>query len=52
VQLFGEVNLTDGRFRAFGQDLLIRQGQLLFSGPPDQPLLDFEAIRNPDGHRG
>ncbi|MCE8031711.1 translocation/assembly module TamB [Billgrantia tianxiuensis] len=48
VQLFGEVNLVDGRFRAFGQDLLIRQGQLLFSGPPDQPLLDFEAIRNPD----
>ncbi|MBA2777395.1 translocation/assembly module TamB domain-containing protein [Billgrantia kenyensis] len=48
VQLFGEVNLIDGRFRAFGQDLMIRQGQLLFSGPPDQPLLDFEAIRNPD----
>ncbi len=48
VQLFGEVNLVDGRFRAFGQDLLIRQGQLLFSGPPEQPLLDFEAIRNPD----
>ncbi|WP_228716799.1 autotransporter assembly complex protein TamB [Billgrantia pellis] len=48
VQLFGDVNLTDGRFRAFGQDLLIRQGQLLFSGAPDQPLLDFEAIRNPD----
>ncbi len=48
VQLYGEVILTDGRFRAFGQDLLIRQGQLLFSGPPDQPLLDFEAIRNPD----
>ncbi|MCG6657108.1 translocation/assembly module TamB [Halomonas campisalis] len=48
VQLFGDVNLVDGRFRAFGQDLLIRQGQLFFSGPPDQPLLDFEAIRNPD----
>ena len=48
VQLFGDVNLTNGRFRAFGQDLLIRQGQLLFSGPPTQPLLDFEAIRNPD----
>ncbi|SDJ28762.1 translocation/assembly module TamB domain-containing protein [Billgrantia gudaonensis] len=48
VQLFGDVNLTDGRFRAFGQDLLIRQGALLFSGPPDQPLLDFEAIRNPE----
>lgn len=48
VQLFGDVNLTDGRFQAFGQDLLIRQGQLLFSGPPDQPLLQFEAIRNPN----
>lgn len=48
VQLFGDVNLVDGRFRAFGQDLLIRRGQLLFSGPADQPLLDFEAIRNPN----
>ncbi len=48
VQLFGDVSLVDGRFQAFGQDLLIREGQLLFSGPPDQPLLDFEAIRNPE----
>lgn len=47
VQLFGDVNLVDGRFRAYGQDLLIREGVLLFSGPPDQPLLNFEAIRNP-----
>ncbi|MGJ7461744.1 autotransporter assembly complex protein TamB [Halomonas sp. MA07-2] len=48
VQLFGDVNLVDGRFRAYGQDLLIREGQLLFSGPPDQPLLNFEAVRNPN----
>ncbi|MBE0489038.1 MAG: translocation/assembly module TamB [Halomonas sp.] len=48
VQLFGDVTLVDGRFRAYGQDLLIREGQLLFSGPPDQPLLNFEAIRNPN----
>jgi translocation and assembly module TamB len=48
VQLFGDVSLVDGRFRAYGQDLLIREGQLLFSGPPDQPLLSFEAIRNPN----
>ncbi|MDT0499809.1 MULTISPECIES: translocation/assembly module TamB domain-containing protein [unclassified Halomonas] len=48
VQLFGDVNLVDGRFRAYGQDLLIREGQLLFSGPPGQPLLNFEAVRNPD----
>ncbi|GAA0617114.1 translocation/assembly module TamB domain-containing protein [Halomonas beimenensis] len=48
LQLFGDVNLQDGRFRAFGQDLIIREGILYFSGPPDQPLLDFEAIRNPE----
>ncbi|MBB3189135.1 autotransporter assembly complex protein TamB [Halomonas cerina] len=47
VQLFGDVSLVDGRFRAFGQDLFIREGLILFSGPPGQPLLDFEAIRNP-----
>ncbi|WP_404378007.1 translocation/assembly module TamB domain-containing protein [Vreelandella aquamarina] len=48
LQLFGDVNLVNGRFKAFGQDLLIRRGQLLFSGPPGLPVLDFEAIRNPD----
>ncbi|UYG09521.1 translocation/assembly module TamB domain-containing protein [Halomonas sp. M4R1S46] len=47
LQLFGDVNLEDGRFRAFGQDLIIREGILYFSGPPGEPLLDFEAIRNP-----
>ncbi|WP_447044200.1 autotransporter assembly complex protein TamB [Vreelandella sp. H-I2] len=48
LQLFGDVSLVDGRFQAFGQDLIIRRGELLFSGPPDLPTLDFEAIRNPD----
>lgn len=48
LQLFGDVNLVDGRFQAFGQDLVIRHGELLFSGPPGQPTLDFEAIRNPE----
>lgn len=48
LQLFGDVNLVDGRFQAFGQDLLIRRGQLLFSGPPGLPVLDFEAVRNPE----
>ncbi|MCI0508948.1 autotransporter secretion inner membrane protein TamB [Chromohalobacter marismortui] len=48
VQLFGNVRLIDGSYTAFGQDLLIRQGQILFSGPASQPRLQFEAIRNPD----
>ncbi|WP_235818900.1 translocation/assembly module TamB domain-containing protein [Vreelandella massiliensis] len=48
LQLFGDVSLVDGRFKAFGQDLLVRRGQILFSGPPGLPTLDFEAIRNPE----
>lgn len=48
LQLFGDVNLVNGRFQAFGQDLFIRRGNILFSGPPALPTLDFEAIRNPD----
>nr|WP_251978087.1 MULTISPECIES: translocation/assembly module TamB domain-containing protein [unclassified Salinicola] len=48
VQLFGDVNLVDGTYTSFGQDLIIRQGQVLFSGPASQPSLRFEAIRNPD----
>ncbi|WP_339934457.1 translocation/assembly module TamB domain-containing protein [Vreelandella glaciei] len=48
LQLFGDVNLVNGRFQAFGQDLVIRRGELLFSGPPGLPTLDFEAIRHPD----
>ncbi|MFN3710721.1 MAG: translocation/assembly module TamB domain-containing protein [Alishewanella aestuarii] len=43
----GEVSLVDGTFRAYGQDLLIRQGKLTFNGPADQPFLNVEAIRNP-----
>lgn len=43
----GEVNLIDGTFRSYGQDLLIRQGKMNFNGPADQPFLNVEAIRNP-----
>ncbi|KFK92576.1 MULTISPECIES: translocation/assembly module TamB domain-containing protein [unclassified Serratia (in: enterobacteria)] len=46
--LNGHIDIPSGRFHAYGQDLIVRKGQLLFSGPPDQPLLNIEAIRNPD----
>ncbi|MFC4656628.1 translocation/assembly module TamB domain-containing protein [Rheinheimera marina] len=46
--LKGEVNLLDGTFRSYGQDLQIRKGKLVFNGPVDQPYLNIEAIRNPD----
>lgn len=44
----GDVNLQNGTFRAYGQDLLIRKGKMSFNGPSDQPFLNVEAIRNPD----
>ncbi|WP_127959935.1 autotransporter assembly complex protein TamB [Serratia microhaemolytica] len=50
--LTGQINIPSGRFRAYGQDLLVRQGQLIFSGPADQPLLNIEAIRNPNSIQG
>ncbi len=46
--LNGQITIPEGRFHAYGQDLLVRKGELLFSGPPDQPLLNIEAIRNPE----
>lgn len=46
-RLKGEVNILDGTFRSYGQDLLIRKGKLTFTGPADQPFLNIEAIRNP-----
>jgi len=46
-RLKGEVNILDGTFRSYGQDLLIRKGKLMFNGPADQPFLNIEAIRNP-----
>jgi len=46
--LNGQINIPEGRYHAYGQDLIVRKGELLFSGPPDQPLLNIEAIRNPE----
>ncbi|PHI28955.1 autotransporter assembly complex protein TamB [Budvicia aquatica] len=46
--LNGQINIPSGQFRAYGQDLVIQKGVIQFAGPPDQPLLNLEAIRNPD----
>jgi len=47
-QLFranGEVKVTNGRYRAYGQRLLVRRGSFIFTGPWDNPDLNLEAIR-------
>jgi translocation and assembly module TamB len=46
--LHGQINIPYGRFNAYAQDLIIRRGQLIFAGPPSEPLLNIEAVRNPD----
>jgi translocation and assembly module TamB len=38
----------DGTYDAYGQELDIEQGQLLFSGPLDDPGLDVRAVRMPE----
>lgn len=45
----GVVNISDGRFQAYGQNLEIENGTLLFDGPLDDPSLDVTAIRRVDG---
>lgn len=46
--LYGQVNLKNGTFASFGQDLVLRKGLISFTGSPTQPTLDVEAIRNPE----
>ncbi|MGE9551211.1 autotransporter assembly complex protein TamB [Erwinia amylovora] len=46
--LNGQINIPSGRFHAYGQDLIVRKGELQFAGPADQPYLNIEAIRNPE----
>ncbi len=44
----GELRLVNGSYKAYGQDLIIRKGNIQFSGPLDSPSIDILAIRSPD----
>jgi len=42
----GEIRMEDGSYAAFGQELTIEYGRLLFAGGPiTRPLLDLRALR-------
>lgn len=41
----GEIELTEGTFNAYGQDLTIERGRLIFAGPIDDPQIDLRAYR-------
>ncbi len=44
----GVVRLQQGRYRAYGQALAIREGDLIFVGDVDNPQLRVEAVREMD----
>lgn len=48
LSVHGQINIPQGRFQAYGQDLIVRKGEIVFAGPADQPRLNIEAIRNPE----
>ncbi|XOV80305.1 MAG: translocation/assembly module TamB domain-containing protein [Aestuariibacter sp.] len=47
LQALGDLSLVDGFYKAFGQQLLIKQGDILFAGPLEHPSLQISAIRDP-----
>jgi translocation and assembly module TamB len=44
----GVVQLVNGRYRAYGQNLIIREGDILFTSTLDRPYLNVEAVRDPE----
>ena len=44
-RLDGRIELRDARYQAYGQDLTVERGRLLFAGPPTNPDVDVRAVR-------
>ena len=44
----GTLQLVDGQYEAYGQELELRRARLLFVGSLAQPYLDIEAVRQVD----
>lgn len=44
----GEIRIVEGQYKAYGQDLTIEDGRILFPGGPiTEPGLDVRAVRRP-----
>ncbi len=44
----GVLNVLDGVYKAYGQNLAIERGRLIFNGPLNNPGLDVKAVREVD----
>ncbi len=45
ILAYGELGITEGNYRIYGQTLNLRQGKMLFFGAIDNPALDVRAVR-------
>ncbi|MEW9797804.1 translocation/assembly module TamB domain-containing protein [Alteromonas sp. CYL-A6] len=45
---YGDLQIMDGTYAAYGQNLVIKTGEVQFNGPLDQPFLLVEAVRAPE----
>jgi translocation and assembly module TamB len=42
----GKIRLVNGSFTAYGRELAIREGELTFTGPLNDPIVDVQAVRS------
>lgn len=45
VQLFGNLLIVDGLYKAYGQRLAVSNGRVSFNGPIENPSIDLRAVR-------
>lgn len=45
TSLDGKIELRDAEYKAYGQNLSVERGRLLFAGPPGNPAIDLRAVR-------
>ncbi len=45
LRVFGTINTVNGTYSAFGQKLTIAKGEVMFSGPVENPTLNILAVR-------
>ena len=44
---YGDLQVLEGSYSAYGQNLVVQTGEIQFNGPIDQPMLLVEAVRAP-----
>lgn len=46
LSINGVLELSDGSYRSFGQELVLQDSRIVFQGAPEAPYLQIEAIRD------